>query len=1239
MSKPCNMEFVNSAWVPKITSCNFGLKVNVYYVKQSLSYVNLLFDDFVIHCVEGNNYIGFCCGNSGAAGHSNSLINGRSQGNSHTLFIGYLLNSSLGIADGNSTVLFTNILLANTIGEADGGSTTSFLTSFENEFTPKFDGTYFLQKASPTELPTGNSVRSSFGWVKPVGTTSGDGQALFGYGRGGPTEFSHEYSMVMLSRNNVNDLDFWGSYLDTYGNNLNLGEWNFVGFTWDQTTLTLYVNDTSTPTVTGTSLNTVADFYRIASGFIWNSAYSSLYIGDMVDVGIWNSVLATDKINELRNAGPTDYAGLPDDLKFTETLTTVNSQARFRNLQDLQARSIEIQSLSTGGAATYNAVSFTGSNQIVISNAPTNVVTISAWVKYDSISSNGPIIVKGDNDWNSSVWDWGIWADNNNFYVTSYSSSSFCSVNHDNTSWYHLVLVRDNGSETADFYVNGNYVASSAGSNGNSFANTMYSGGVHGQYMQGAVEEIQLFDYPLSSSEINNLYNSGMGVYGSVSTLGLLAGYHLNNDLIDYSTNNNYGVWGGTPAFTTGGIASIGYQSANFTGSNRITLSSEVTNIVAVSVWVNFSSSSGFGPVIVKGNDVWASTSWDWGIFVDTNSFYAVAEPAGSPFCTIPHNNNTWYHLVLVRNDGSGNCAMYVNGVLAGSGEASDSNTFDNNVFIGGVSGAYMVGQVQEVQLFNTYPSQTLITKLYNFGLGVYGSSLPVLLGGYHLNGNTIDYSAGVNNGTWTGTAAYTTGITNSKYKSANFDGSSQIVISSAPTNVNSISIWVNSTAGSNYGAIITKGNNIWDSSVWDWGIWHDGGSTFYVAGPIGPIASYHYNFGSWYHLVVVQNDGLGSSHFYVNGSLIGSNTAATANNYNNTIYIGGTSNNLLGQITEVQLFSRALASEEITFLYNNGNGVYGSSLDSGLVGGYHLNGETIDYSSNTNNGVWGGTTQYTSGIITNGSGVEKIATSNNYTLNALTQVSIGNIVTSSGATLQITKPFLANIVTSTGANLQFGKTTESGSGIASFWNLSENSGTRHDSVGTNHLNEIDVVASFTYTTPVGRGNATTFTDTSPIASNWSWDFGDDSGSSSQSPTHAYSNLGTFTVTLRINSGAQSVSHSIVVEEPVASFTSNSQTVNLADSPTSGTWAISYNNDDTVNPLNYNIEQQDLQAALRSNWGVGTINVSRSGFEYTVDFGVHATQFGTNTIQADGSALTKGITASVTEIKKGQTLS
>ena len=98
------------------------------------------------------------------------------------------------------------------------------------------------------------------------------------------------------------------------------------------------------------------------------------------------------------------------------------------------------------------------------------------------------------------------------------------------------------------------------------------------------------------------------------------------------------------------------------------------------------------------------------------------------------------------------------------------------------------------------------------------------------------------------------------------------------------------------------------------------------------------------------------------------------------------------------------------------------------------------------------------------------------------------------------------------------------------------------------------------------------------------------------------------------------------------------QTVTLADSPTSGSWSISFNNDDTVSPLDHNIAEQDLQAALRANWGVSTINVSLSSSTYTIDFGVREPQFGTNTIQANGSGLTKGVTANIDRIQKGQLL-
>jgi PGF-pre-PGF domain-containing protein len=71
------------------------------------------------------------------------------------------------------------------------------------------------------------------------------------------------------------------------------------------------------------------------------------------------------------------------------------------------------------------------------------------------------------------------------------------------------------------------------------------------------------------------------------------------------------------------------------------------------------------------------------------------------------------------------------------------------------------------------------------------------------------------------------------------------------------------------------------------------------------------------------------------------------------------------------------------------------------------------------------------------------------------------------------------------------------------------------------------------------------FTDLSQNATSWSWDFGDGTNSTEKDPTHIYSTVGSYTVTLAVsnNNGMNSKSATIIVEEykelPVANFTAN----------------------------------------------------------------------------------------------------
>jgi tripartite motif-containing protein 71 len=71
-----------------------------------------------------------------------------------------------------------------------------------------------------------------------------------------------------------------------------------------------------------------------------------------------------------------------------------------------------------------------------------------------------------------------------------------------------------------------------------------------------------------------------------------------------------------------------------------------------------------------------------------------------------------------------------------------------------------------------------------------------------------------------------------------------------------------------------------------------------------------------------------------------------------------------------------------------------------------------------------------------------------------------------------------------------------------------------------NSTGNVTVVANFTSSATVGYAPLSVkFTDLSQNATSWLWSFGDGSKSSSKNPTHTYSKVGRYTVSLKVTHG------------------------------------------------------------------------------------------------------------------------
>ena len=124
-------------------------------------------------------------------------------------------------------------------------------------------------------------------------------------------------------------------------------------------------------------------------------------------------------------------------------------------------------------------------------------------------------------------------------------------------------------------------------------------------------------------------------------------------------------------------------------------------------------------------------------------------------------NDGSWHFVACVFTSVPGNAigpsdiAVYVDGKPAGLLEADIGSSTSPIDGLGGMVigyhqawGQYAIGDMADIQIYNTSLDQNSITTLYNEGIGGAPVNLQNLVGWWPLNGNANDYSGSNNDGT-----------------------------------------------------------------------------------------------------------------------------------------------------------------------------------------------------------------------------------------------------------------------------------------------------------------------------------------------------------------------------------------------------------------------------------------------------------------------------------------------------------
>ncbi len=295
-------------------------------------------------------------------------------------------------------------------------------------------------------------------------------------------------------------------------------------------------------------------------------------------------------------------------------------------------------------------------------------------------------------------------------------------------NWHHIIIsIRDS---LTTLYVNGipKDTVLFTGFQGIINNENLKIGGGYYQF-NGKIDDIAFWNRPLTSQEINNLYQGGNTTANCLdmpSNLqqGLVGYWPFCGNALDESGNNNHGTVNGA-TLTTDRFGNAG-SAYGFDGQiSHIKVSDDSSfegNSLAVSIWVKAQKYCRADKIrsdlIMKG--IPSPFNYQWVTQLEQDGKIRVQSVTSSEniFDTQDSiSKNEWHN--IIRNWNGSILSVYVDGVLKGSINTSGSLVQGNgDLIFGGIANdQFFTGSLDDIAIWNRALSQSEISQLYNQGI------------------------------------------------------------------------------------------------------------------------------------------------------------------------------------------------------------------------------------------------------------------------------------------------------------------------------------------------------------------------------------------------------------------------------------------------------------------------------------------------------------------------------------------